>query len=67
MYLIVESSSGMPAYYSIEVGRKLGASHGWTNEREQALQFVRERDARNFTDTFLPNVAPFATIQHIAP
>lgn len=65
MHLISSTIEGVPAFYSIKAGRALGSLHGWTQDREQALQFAREQDAKLFADSFLPNIAPFASIVEV--
>lgn len=67
MHLISQAIDGLPAFYSIDVGRALGSPHAWTQERDRALQFARAQDAQAFVDVFLPNLAPFASIVSIQP
>jgi hypothetical protein len=67
MHLILQTIDGTPSFYSLEAGRTIGSLHGWSQERDKALQFEREKDAQGFVNAFLPNVAPFATVVEIKP
>jgi hypothetical protein len=67
MHLILQTIDGVPSFYSLEAGRAVGSLHGWSQERDKALQFEREKDAQGFVNAFLPNVAPFATVVEIKP
>lgn len=57
MHLVSQIIDGVPAFYSVDVGRQFGSFHGWTLERDKALQFAREKDAQTFLDIFLPQLA----------
>lgn len=58
----MRGDDGLPTLYSISVARQFGTPHGWTAERDQALQFAREIDATQFLAAFLPHQAPFCTV-----
>lgn len=61
-YVIQTRQEALPTFYSLRAGRDFGSPHGWTGEREQALQFARRLDAENFVATFLMHQASFCTI-----
>ena len=63
-HLIQQVLDGIPAFYSVRVGRDFGSPHGWTGVHDKALQFARPEDAQAFLDTFLPHHAPVCTIAH---
>lgn len=52
----------LPLYYSPSEGRKMGAGHnGWTPDPDLALAFAREKDAKEFAEVLLPQLAPACT------
>lgn len=53
----------MPIFYSASEGRSLGAGgNGWSPDKDKALGFAREQDARSFMEVHLPHMAPYCTI-----
>lgn len=62
-FVLQNNADGLPSYFSAKAGRNFGAGGGgWIADPAEALQFARERDAREFADAYLPHVAPFCTI-----
>lgn len=62
-HIIMQAADGLPAYYSPTEGRRAGATHGWTSDKDKALHFLRARDAQDFLDVFLPHAASFSEVQ----
>lgn len=61
-FVIENAQDGLPTYFAPKAGRNLAAGSGWIADRDEALQFARERDAQAFLDVYLPGFAPFCTI-----
>lgn len=62
-HLIKRTDLGMPQYFSLSVGREYASPMGgWTMEPDMALQFARDKDAKQFVETLLPQVAPFCEV-----
>lgn len=57
-YVICDRGEGVPSYYHPAAGRRFGSPHGWLPTVGEALQFVREQDAKAFLEVFLPQLAP---------
>lgn len=62
-FLIMQAADGLPAYYSPTAGRAAGATHGWTENKDRALHFLRRVDAQEFLDIFLPHASAFSEVQ----
>ena len=57
-YVLRDSTTGVPTYYSVTTGRNAGAGvHGWTQDKNSALHFARQVDAVQFARAFFPMMA----------
>lgn len=67
MSFVIEQDDGAGSvFYSAKEGRNFGSpGGGWTGEQNNALQFARERDAREFLEVFIPQQAPFCTVRPV--
>ena len=62
MSFVIKRNDG-PAFFSPQVGADFGApGSGWVGAVEDALQFVREKDAEQFRKSYLRGDEPFTTI-----
>lgn len=49
---------GPPVYYDCDAGRNSGHGHmGWVQEKNLALGFATEHDAKRFINALLPGMA----------
>lgn len=60
--LIQNAEDGLPAFYSLEEAVSLGVQHAWTGDRDRALQFAREQDAKLFARRYFPNMPHLTTV-----
>lgn len=56
-YIIELREEGLPRYYSIE-NRGANPTHSW-GEKKDALQFAREKDARDFAIVHIRDDHPY--------
>lgn len=56
-YLLLDTDSAMPAYFSLEPQKDIPVVSGcWTDEAVKALAFLRQRDADLFRSVFLAHL-----------
>ena len=58
MTWLIQSAEGeaIPTYYSLKVGRDVGAQHGWTLREREATQFESLQEAEVFINRRLGHV-----------
>ena len=60
MFVIERNDDGLPAYFSLKVGRDYGAGiGGWTKDMKHALVFGRKTDCTQFAAAYMKDLAPF--------
>jgi hypothetical protein len=53
---IIEMDGDVPTYFAPEMGVLMGNATGGWGDRNEAMRFARERDARMFITAFLPHL-----------
>lgn len=56
--VLIMQADPLPIFFSATVARNLGATAGWSEDKEKALAFARVSDAKTFAEIYLPMVAP---------
>lgn len=56
MWLIQDTTSGVPSYYSSRIARDHGGGMGWSPNREDAHTFSSKELALSFAETRLPTL-----------